>query len=141
MIITTKVRKMVAVPSNIIDLLNQKETTKVLVTVSSEGQPHAIVCGSIFATPDGKAGVGEILMKRASKNLKETGKAALSITAGPKSFELVLSNPARADSGPLFEDMKAKMAALNLPCFAVWTFDVKEVWDESAGPSAGSKIC
>jgi hypothetical protein len=37
--------------------------------------------------------------------------------------------------------MKAKMAQLNLPCFAVWTFDVVEVWDESAGPSAGTKIC
>jgi hypothetical protein len=132
---------MVGIPAEIIELMNAKETTKVLVTASSDGQPHAIVCGSIFATPDGKAGVGEILMKRASKNLKDTGKAALTIAAGPKSFELVLKNPARADSGPVFEDMKAKMAALNLPCFAVWTFDVVEIWDESAGPSAGSKIC
>lgn len=132
---------MVAVPGEIIELMGAKETTKILVTVSSEGQPHAIVCGSIFVTPDGKAGVGEILMKRASKNLKDTGKAALSIAAGPKAYELILKNPARADSGPVFEDMKAKMAAVNLPCFAVWTFDVCEVWDESAGPSAGSKIC
>ncbi|MBE6523039.1 MAG: hypothetical protein E7Z62_07970 [Thermoplasmata archaeon] len=132
---------MVALPKEVIDLINAKEATKLLVTVSSEGQPHAIVCGSIFATPDGKAGVGEILMKRASKNLKDTGKAALSVAAGPKAYELILKNPARADSGPVFDDMKAKMAALNLPCFAVWTFDVAEVWDESAGPSAGTKVC
>ena len=132
---------MVALPKEVIDLINTKEATKLLVTVSSEGQPHAIVCGSIFATPDGKAGVGEILMKRASKNLKETGKAALSVAAGPKAYELILKNPERADSGPVFDDMKAKMAALNLPCFAVWTFDVAEVWDESAGPSAGTKVC
>ncbi len=132
---------MVAIPKEVIDLINAKEATKLLVTVSSDGQPHAIVCGSIFATPDGKAGVGEILMKRASKNLKDTGKAALSVAAGPKAYELILKNPARADSGPVFDDMKAKMAALNLPCFAVWTFDVAEVWDESAGPSAGTKVC
>ncbi len=132
---------MVALPKEVIDLINTKEATKLLVTVSSEGQPHAIVCGSIFATPDGKAGVGEILMKRASKNLKDTGKAALSVASGPKAYELILKNPARADSGPVFDDMKAKMASLNLPCFAVWTFDVAEVWDESAGPSAGTKIC
>jgi hypothetical protein len=132
---------MVALPKEVIDLINAKEATKLLVTVSSEGQPHAIVCGSIFATPDGKAGVGEILMKRASKNLKDTGKAALSVAAGPKAYELILKNPARADSGPVFDDMKAKMAAVNLPCFAVWTFDVAEVWDESAGPSAGTKVC
>jgi hypothetical protein len=132
---------MVAVPSEIIELMNAKETTKVLVTASSDGQPHAIVCGSIFATPDGKAGVGEILMKRAAKNLKDTGKAALTICAGPKAYELVLKNPVRADSGPIFEDMKAKMAAMNLPCFAVWTFEVCAVYDEGAGPNAGTKIC
>lgn len=132
---------MVAVPKEVIDLINAKETTKLLVTAAADGQPHAIVCGSIFATPEGKAGVGEILMKRAAKNLKDTGKAALSIAAGPKAFELILKNPARADSGPVFEDMKAKMAQANLPCFAVWTFDVAEIWDESAGPNAGTKIC
>ncbi len=132
---------MVSVPAEIIDLLNAKETTKLLVTASKDGQPHAIVCGSIFATADGKAGVGEILLKRAAQNLKDNGKAALSISAGPKAYELVLKNPARADSGPVFADMKAKMAAANLPCFAVWTFDVCAVWDESAGPSAGTKIC
>ena len=132
---------MVSVPAEIIELMNAKETTKILVTASSDGQPHAIVCGSIFATPDGKAGVAEILMKRAAKNLKDTGKAALSIAAGPKAYELVLSNPSRADSGPMFDGMKAKLAEMNLPCFAVWSFDVVEVWNESAGPDAGKKIC
>lgn len=131
---------MAGIPTEIIDLVNAKEATKLLVTASSEGQPHAIVCGSIFVTPDGKAGVGEILMKRAAKNLKDTGKAALSVSAGPKAYELILKNPARADSGPVFEDMKAKMAQAKLPCFAVWTFDVAEIWDESAGPAAGTKI-
>jgi len=132
---------MVAIPKETADLLADKASTKVLVTVSDAGQPHAIVCGSIFVGPDGATvGVGEILMKRAKANLAATGKAAISVTAGPKSFELVLKNPKRADSGPVFENLKAAMAAMNLPCFAVWTFDVCEVWDESAGPTAGTKI-
>ena len=132
---------MVAIPKDIMELIAAKETVKILVTSSSEGQPHAIVCGSIFATPDGKAGVGEILMKRASKNLKDTGKVAIAIAAGPKAYEIILKNPVRSDSGPVFDDMKAKMAAVNLQCFAVWTFDVAEIWDESAGPTAGTKVC
>jgi hypothetical protein len=131
---------MVAVPKEVADLLADKASVKVLVTASKAGQPHAIVCGSIFLGPDGKVGVGEILMKRAKQNLADCGKAAISVTAGPKSYELVLANPARADSGPVFENLKAAMAAMNLPCFAVWTFDVCEVWDESAGPTAGTKI-
>lgn len=131
---------MVAVPKEIIDIAGDKAAAKLLVTVSPEGQPHAIVCGSIFVTPDGKAGVGEILMKRAAAYLKANGKAALSIAAGPKAYELILKNAKRDDSGPGFLDMKNKMAALNLPCFALWTFDVEAIWDESAGPNAGKQI-
>lgn len=132
---------MVAIPNEVLELANGAGTVKILVTSSKDSQPHAIVCGSIFVTPDGKAGVGEILMKRAKQNLADNGKAALTIVAGPKSYELVLANPARADSGELFEGMKAKLAEMKLPCFAVWTFDVKEIWDESAGPTAGTKVC
>ncbi len=131
---------MVAVPKEVADILNAQDSIKTLVTVSPAGQPHAIVCGSIFLGPDGKVGVGEILMKRAKANLADNGKAAISVTKGMASYELVLANPARADNGPVYENLKAAMAKANLPCFAVWTFDVCEVWDESAGPNAGNKI-
>ena len=132
--------KMVAIPKDILDLMTDKATVKTLVTASASGQPHAIVCGSIGPLPDGKVIVGEVLMKRAKANLAANGKAAMLITAGPKSFELVLANPARADSGPVFEKMKEVLASMKLPCFAVWTFDVCEIWDEGAGPNAGTQI-
>ena len=131
---------MVAIPQNVLDLMADKASSKALVTVSSSGQPHAVVCGSIFAGPDGKVGVGEILMKRTKENLAANGKAAMLITAGPNSFELVLKNPVRADSGPVFDTLKENLAKMNLPCFAVWTFDVAEVWNEGAGPAAGTKV-
>jgi len=131
---------MVAIPKDVLDLMTDKAAVKTLVTVSSEGQPHAIVCGSIFPTPDGKVVVGEVLMKRTKANLAATGKASMLITAGPKSFELVLSNAVRADSGPGFENMKENLAKMNLPCFGIWLFDVAEVWNEGAGPDAGKKI-
>jgi len=132
---------MVAIPKDVMDLIMSQGSTKILVTAGADGQPHAIVCGSIYVTPDGKAGVGEVLMKRAKKNLKDTGKAALTVTAGPKAYELILKNPHCSTSGPEFDEMKAKLAEVKLPCFALWTFDVAEIWDESAGPVAGTKIC
>ncbi len=130
---------MVAVPKDIADLAADKATAKLLVTTSANGQPHAIVCGSLYIAGD-KVGVGEILMKRTAENLKANGKAAMVIAAGPKSFELVLKNAKRSDSGPAFEKMKENMAAVKLPCFALWEFDVAEIWNESAGPDAGKKI-
>ena len=132
--------KMVAIPKDVVDIMTAQGAVKTLVTVSAAGQPHAIVAGSIFPTPDGKVIVGEVLMKRSKANLEANGKAAMLITAGPKSFELVLANPARLDSGPVFDNMKAKLAEMKLPCFGVWAFDVCEVWDEGAGPNAGTKI-
>lgn len=131
---------MVAVPKEILDIAGEKTTSKLLVTVSAAGQPHAIVCGSIMVTPDGKASVGEVLMKRAKANLAANGKAALSIVAGPKAYELILANAQRAESGPVFEGTKNALASMNLPCFGVWTFDVVEIWNESAGPAAGTKM-
>ena len=131
---------MVAIPKDVSDLMADKAAVKTLLTACKCGQPHGIVCGSIFVSPDGKVGVGEVLMKRSKQYLAETGKAAMLITAGPKSYELVLENPVRYDSGPIFDNVKAKLAEMKLPCFGVWMFDVKEVWDESAGPNAGNKI-
>lgn len=129
---------MVAIPKSIADIA--PEAVKVLETVSASGQPHGIVCGSIAIIGESKVAVGEVLMKRAKENLAANGKASILITAGPKAFELILENAKREDSGPVFEGMKEKLAAAKLPCFAAWTFDVKEIWDESAGPSAGTKI-
>ena len=128
---------MVAIPKEVTDIMGG--AVKVLVTVSAAGQPHAIVCGSILATGPDKVAVGEVLMKRAKENLAN-GKASILVSAGPQSFELVLANPKRYDAGPLFDNMKAGLAAHNLPCFAAWEFDVVEVWNESAGPGAGTKM-
>ena len=129
---------MVALPKCVIDIV--PEAVKIIESVSVSGQPHAIVCGSIGIIGESKVAVGEVLMKRTKENLAANGKASILITAGPKSFELILENAKREDSGPVFEGLKAKLAEMKLPCFAAWTFDVKEVWDESAGPSAGTKI-
>jgi uncharacterized protein len=129
---------MVAIPKEVIDIA--PEAVKVLETVSEGGQPHAIICGSIMVIGESKVAVGEVLMKRAKANILANGKASMLISAVPKSYELVLENAKREDSGPLFDKMKAGLAEHKLPCFAVWTFDVKEVWDEGAGPAAGTKI-
>ncbi len=129
---------MVAIPKEVVDIA--PNAIKVLETVSECGQPHAIVCGSIMVIGESKVAVGEVLMKRAKANILANGKASMLISAVPKSYELVLENAKREDSGPLFDQMKVGLAEHKLPCFGVWTFDVKEVWDEGAGPAAGTKI-
>ena len=84
--------------------------------------------------------VGEVLMKRSAEYMAENGKAAFMITAGPKAYEIQVENPVRYDSGEALAAMNEGLAAVNLHAKALWMFDVVAVYDEGAGPNAGTKI-
>ena len=131
---------MAEIPANVMAKMAEQTTTKVLVTASAEGRPHAIVCGSIIAPSPDKVVVGEVLMKRASANLQANPKAAILIAAGMESYEIVLANPVRIAEGPMLDQMNAELAKIHLQARALWAFDVAEVYDEGASPAAGTKI-
>ena len=42
--------------------------------------------------------------------------------------------------GPGLEQMNAFLGKIGLKASALWTFNIKEVYDESAGPNAGKQI-
>ena len=129
---------MTEIPENV--LAKFKDSTKVLVTASAKGQPHAIVCGSIMAPSADKVIVGEILMKRAAENLKNNPRAAILLAAGQDSYEIALRNPVRLDVGDMLAKMNENLAKVHLKANALWAFDVCAVFDESAGPNAGKKL-
>ncbi len=131
---------MVNIPAEVIEIMNAKDTVKVLVTANKVGQPHAIVCGTIACPTPGKMVVGEVLMKRSTEYMVENSKAAFLISAGPKAYEIQVDNPVRYDNGEQLEQMNVALAAANLKAKALWMFDVVAVYDEGAGPNAGTKI-
>jgi hypothetical protein len=131
---------MVQIPEKVMQKLADPATAKVLVTASSTGRPHAIVCGSIAAPSNDKIVVGEILMKRAAANLKANSKAAILIVNGMESYEIILKDPVRIAEGPVLDGMNEKLAAIKLHANAVWMFDVCSVMNQSASPEAGTKI-
>ena len=126
---------MVQIPEKVLAKMAEQTTVKTLVTASACGAPHAIVCGSIIAPTADKVVVGEVLMKRASANLQANPKAAILITAGMESYEIV-----RIAEGPMLDQMNAELAKIHLQARALWAFDVAEVYDEGASPAAGTKI-
>jgi len=131
---------MVAIPEKTLNLLKAEGAVKALITADKTGLPHAIVCGSIIA-PDAKTiAVGEVLMKTSAANMKANDKVAIMVNKGMEAYTINGKVKARITEGPLFDGMKAELAKLKLPCFAVWVFDVCCVYDQSAGPAAGSKI-
>lgn len=131
---------MAEIPANVLSKMAEQSTTKVLVTASAEGRPHAIVCGSIMAPSADKVIVGEVLMKRASANLQSNPKASVLVSSGMESYEIALKNPVRIAEGPVLDQMNEGLAKVHLQARAVWMFDVCAVFNESATPDAGSKI-
>lgn len=131
---------MVAIPEKVMNLINDRESCKVLVTANADGRPHAIVCGTIMSPAPDQMAVGQVLMKRACANLDANPKAAFLITKGMESYEIGVRFTENVTSGPLFDAMKAQCDAMHLPLFAVKIFSVCCVSDEGAGPNAGTKI-
>ena len=61
---------MVDMPEPVIRMIKHPDTRKVMATVSPDGEPHMIVCGSLIVTEPDTIIVGEVFMYRASENLK-----------------------------------------------------------------------
>jgi len=131
---------MVAIPSNVIDKINAQDSVKVLCTVDASGQPHSIPAGSIGAAGPDKMLVGEILMHKASENLKTAKKASFLIVNKMEAYEIVVDNPVRVSEGPMLDELNKMLAAIKLKANAAWLFDVKAVYNQSATPDAGKQI-
>lgn len=131
---------MTNIPANILEMLKAQTTVKVLVTATKDGKPHAIVAGSIGAPTADTMVVGEILMKRTSKNLSENPKAAFLITSGLNAYEIECTARARRETGPEIEAMNKELEAIKMQAAAVWIFSVDAVFEQGATPEAGKKL-
>lgn len=131
---------MVTIPANVIDMINRPDSTKILVTSSATGQPHAIVCGSFFTPDNSTIAVGEVLMKSSRKNMEVNKKVAILVTSGKDAFEVEATVGSRISEGPILDGLNGKLEKMHLHANAVWIFNATGVCDESAGPGAGKKI-
>lgn len=131
---------MANIPSNVLEVLNTKGTTKIIVTASKDAQPHAIVAGSIVSPAADTMVIGEVLMKKTASNLKENPKAEFILSSGLNAYSIECTAKARLDSGPELDAMNKELAAIGLKAAAVWVFKVEAVFDQGASPKAGTKL-
>lgn len=130
----------VKLPENVMKLMNDPESVKVLTTVSTAGIPHSVVIGSCMAPADDMVVAGEVLMKKTSQNLKKNANAAVMVVKGTESYLIVAEKSGQITEGPLFDGMNEHLAKLKLQASSVWTFAPKEVYDQGAHPGAGTKL-
>ncbi|NLX48227.1 MAG: hypothetical protein GXY70_08695 [Euryarchaeota archaeon] len=125
-------------------VLNDPASVRVLATKSEKGDVHIIQAGSIKAPAPDTLVIGAILMKRTGKNLegmKASGEM-VSILAGSalNSYEIRATVKDLVTSGPIFDGMNAELSKMGMKASGVWLFEAKEVWNQSANYSAGTKM-
>jgi hypothetical protein len=131
---------MVAIPDPIAKMLKSFDSHKVLTTVSPDGMPHAIVCGSLSMAREDTILVAEVFMQRTCENLKHNPNVEILVWQGKNGYSLKAKALGRILQGEEFDKMYAAMEKFNLTTVAVWEFQVTEIWDESASPSAGERV-
>lgn len=131
---------MVDMPEPVIRMIKHPDTRKVMATVSPDGEPHMIVCGSLIVTEPDTIIVGEVFMYRACENLKNNPNVEFMVWQGREAYSIKAVAKSRVDTGPIFDKMAQQLDKMNMTLVAIWVFEAKEVWDESASKNAGSKV-
>ncbi|MBQ8373386.1 MAG: pyridoxamine 5'-phosphate oxidase family protein [Candidatus Methanomethylophilaceae archaeon] len=131
---------MVDMPEPVIRMIKHPDTRKVMATVSPDGEPHMIVCGSLIVTEPDTIIVGEVFMYRACENLKNNPNVEFMVWQGREAYSIKAVAKSSVDSGPIFDKMAQQLDKMNMTLVAIWVFEAKEVWDESASKNAGSKV-
>ncbi len=122
------------------NLFQDKESIKTISTVSSTGEIHSIVAGSIMVVDDNTMAVAEVFMNTTSANLNANNKVALLAVKGMESYLVDGTVQKRHTDGALYDTIAEKFAAMNMQIKAVWTFTVDKIYNEGAGPDAGKQI-
>ncbi len=122
------------------NLFKDKESIKVVSSVSATGEVHSIVAGSVMVVDDNTLGVAEVFMNTTSANLQANDKVALLAVKGMESYLVNGTVEKRHTDGGLYDAMAETFAAMNMQIKAVWTFSVDKIFDESAGPNGGKQL-
>ena len=131
---------MVQMPEPVIRMIKHPDTKKVMATVSPDGKPHMIVCGSLVVTEPDTIVVGEVFMYRASEYLAKNPNVEFMVWQGRDAYAIKAVAKSRIDTGPIFEKMSQQLDKMNMTLVAVWVFEAQEVWDESASKNCGTKV-
>lgn len=131
---------MVKLPENVARLIRHPSTSKAMATVSPEGEPHMIVCGSLILADDDTIVLGEVYMHRAAEYLLHSRFAEFLVWSGKDGYSIKTKVTGRYTEGPLFDKLSDMLDRMGMTCVAVWTFDALEVWDESASDKAGERV-
>jgi hypothetical protein len=134
----------VALPKDVLELVNDKGASKILGTRASNGDVHLINVGGSGALDPETIFVGQIFMKASSENLelakKEGTRASLLVSKGMQSYEIRCLVKDYVTSGPVFDKMKEAFAQMKFDLKGLWLLTPDSIWNESPTWDGGRQI-
>lgn len=130
-------------PTEVMDLINDPQSIKILSTSSGGDMLHSVPLGSLNALSPDAIVCGKILMKETHDNLGKAqkshgfvsvlavkGKEAYQVRCKPKEFSI---------DGPIFQALRGKLPE-KMPLFGVWLLEPIEIINQTPGPEAGKRL-
>lgn len=131
---------MVDMPEPVVRMIKHPDTNKVMATVSPDGLPHVIVCGSLIVTDPDTIVVGEVFMQRTCEYLRNNPEVEFLVWKGKEAYSVKATYISRIDTGPVFDRISQMLEKMNMDVIAAQIYRVNGVWDESASPSSGDRV-
>jgi hypothetical protein len=135
---------MVALPDEVMKVLNDSTSVKMLATKSPEGVVHAIALGSLTALDPNTIICGVVFMKQTHNNMEKMKKSgerpAILVVNGNKAYQIHATIKNFTTTGPVLDLMNEKVKARGITVTGVWFMEPDSVFDQSPGPNVGMKI-
>ncbi len=121
-------------------LFMDPSAAKIISTLSAQGELHAIVAGTVVVLDEDTLAFAEVMMKKTSKNLADTGKIAILAEKGSESYLVNAIQPTRHTDDAIYEQLTSKFAFLNSPIAAIWTCEIDKIFNQGGNPDAGKQL-
>jgi len=130
-------------PCNVMNLINDPQSVKILSTFSGEDLLHSVPLGSLSAPSSDSIVFGKIMMNETHANLERALKnhSFVSVLAvkGRDAYQIRCRPKVFSTDGPIFQAMRGKLPS-EMPLHGVWLLEPIELINQTPGPDAGKRL-
>ena len=125
---------MATLPKEVLALLKDEGSTKILATVDQSGMPNVTVKGSLSALDDSTLILADVggEKTRSLRNMQQTKKVAVLVNKGISAYQVKGTYKGTETSGPVFDKFaEALKKAANIAIRGVDLISVEEVYSQN----------
>lgn len=112
-------------------MLNDTETVRVLNTISEDGSPHSIAVNTAMTKDTNQISIANIKMNTTAKNLRKNKSISILTVKGYDSYLIKASVKGYVEEGLLYDAINEEAKKKGLTCQGLWLFEPYETINQS----------